>query len=380
MTDEKRYFIELLSSFVNRSVPKGKKVDFSELFRLADIHDVGGIIANQLKLVETEYLPEGEVKSFFNQSLGYTVKNYALRENAYEMTRDFLNSCKCNYLFVKGINIKRYYPQPELRTSGDIDVIVEENALEELYAEAKKRGLIIKEYVSHTLTLMLFNTEIEIHSQPDVNGNYFDDIFSVAEKTDEFECKLSDYDELLFVICHLAKHLSYRGAGIRMLLDVDLIIRGINDFDGERFFSLCEKANILKTSEILTSLCKLWFNTPIKSSVEIDGELLLKLENVFLDGGSFGYEISSVPAKYLGSGGNSKLKIILKMAFPGRDYLKICYPYYKKHAFLYPVARLNRLADGLFKKKNKAKNALKYSSSASVIQLEVLRELEIEKE
>ncbi len=377
MNEEKRYFIELLSSFVNETVPKGKSVDFMGLYRLADIHDVGGIIANQLKLVDNGFIPDGEVKSYFNQSLGYTVKNYALRENAYEMTKEFLVSCKCKHVFVKGINIMRYYPQPELRTSGDIDVIVEENSLETLYKEAKSRGLIIKEYVSHTLTLMFFNTEIEIHSQPDVLSNYFDGLFDIADKKSEYEYRLNEYDELLFVICHLAKHLAYRGAGIRMLLDVDLIIRGIESFDSARFFRLCKEAEILKTAEIITSLCKLWFGTPVESTLEIDPDLLNKLEDVFLDGGSFGYEMSTVPAKYVGG---SRLKVILKMAFPDKEYLKICYPYYKKHAFLYPIARLNRLFDGIFKKKNRAMNALKFSSSDSRLQLEVLKELEINKE
>ncbi len=381
MTDEKKYFIELLSSFVNRSVPTGRRVDFNELFRLADIHDVAGIIDNQLKQLDGEFLPQGNVKSYFNQSLGYTVKNYALRENAYQLTKDFIISNGCRFVFVKGINVKRYYPQPELRTSGDIDVIVDGGMLEKLYNSAKEKGYVIKDYVSHTLTLKLFKTDIEIHSQPDVFSDYFDDIFAVADKTDDFEYSLNEYNELLFVLCHLAKHLAYRGAGIRMLLDIDLIIRGIGNFDSDYFFEMCSKANILKTAETLTSLCKLWFDTPIKSTVDISGELLANLENVFLDGGSFGYEMNSVPTRYLSDGNNSKFKVMLKMAFPSREYLKICYPYYNKHAFLYPVARINRPIDGLFKKKNRAKEIINNGSSFSDsgVRFEVLKELGIEK-
>ena len=83
MTAEKEYLTELLSSYVNQTEPKGRAVDFGELFRLADSHDVAGIIYTQLKKLDSKFRPEGEIKSYFNQSLGYTVKNNAEREIVY---------------------------------------------------------------------------------------------------------------------------------------------------------------------------------------------------------------------------------------------------------------------------------------------------------
>ena len=181
MTAEKKYFIELLSSYVNRTAPEGQKADYGELFRIAEIHDVGGIIANQLKQIPSEFQPEGEFKSNFNQLLGYTVKNYAVREMAYSSAKEFLNSAKCPHLFVKGVNVKEYYPDPELRTSGDIDVIVN-TPLESINSFAENNSATVKEYVSNTLTLVFNSVELEIHSEADVKSDYFNDIFSLAEK------------------------------------------------------------------------------------------------------------------------------------------------------------------------------------------------------
>ena len=70
---------------------------------------------------------------------------------------------------------------------------------------------------------------------------------------------------------------------------------------------------------------------------------------------------------------------MLKMAFPGREYLKNAYPYYAKHGFLLPVARVNRLADGLFKRRKAAQKAISQitGNTDSKAQLELLNELNI---
>ena len=111
---------------------------------------------------------------------------------------------------------------------------------------------------------------------------------------------------------------------------------------------------------------------------EENSELLKKLEIVFLDGGSFGFGANTIPLKYYRNN-DSKLKILLKLAFPSREYLKKCYSYYEKNPFLYPVARVNRITDGLFKRRRltkKAINQLKNGTEADA-SLELINELEI---
>ena len=377
MTKEKNYFIKLLSSFLNQTEPEGEKVDFGELFRLADIHDVGGIITTQLKTLDAELQPEGELRSYFNQVLGYTVKNNVRRENAYCKVRQFLSDNEIEHIFVKGIILRNYYPVPELRTSGDIDVIVKAD-LDKIKKLALDNGIKIKDFVSETLTLSIDELDIEIHNKSDVVSNYFDDIFSLCEQVG-FEYKLSEYDHLFYVLCHLIKHLIYRGAGVRMLLDVDVMIRHITDFDENILISLSSESGVEKAVKIILSLCKLWFNTPINSSVELaDTELLNRLEAVFLSGGSFGYETNSIPIKYFEQG-SSKLTVILKMAFPTREYLKKCYPYYKNNSLLLPVARVNRLLDGVFKKNKLAKKVIRQDVESSAVnsQLLLINDLEL---
>ena len=311
--------------------------------------------------------------------LGYTVKNNAQRENAYQKLKALLDENEIDHIFVKGIIIKDYYPVPELRTSGDIDVIVRKD-LSEIKDIAEQKGVKIDAFVSNALTLTIDEISIEIHNQADVLTDYFSDIFALCEK-DGFEYSLNEYDHLFYVLCHLAKHLTYRGAGVRMLLDVDLMVRHIDSFDYEKLIDLSDKYGIKRTVETILSFCNYWFATPVTAAVDFksEPEFLNNLESVFIDGGSFGHTVNTIPLKYLVNNG-SKFKIIMSMAFPSRDYLKVCYPYYKNNKWLYPIARINRLTDGVFKRGKNTKKALNQISKGdnAKIYIDLINELGLE--
>ena len=389
MTAEKDYFVYLLSCFLNGETPDARETDWNEIYRLADIHDVGGIVASLSKLLPSDVRPQGKLRSLFNQVLGRTLQAYEKRLLAYDRIEAFLNENKIKHLYVKGAVVDDYYPVKELRTSGDIDIIVEKDCLETLYSIVSESDIHIVDYVTETLTVSAYGTPIEIHNNADVMSGYFDDIFAMAKKASLYRYELTDADQLIYVICHLSKHLKYRGAGIRMLMDIDVMLRRLTSnpsFSEDEFYSLCEKAGILNVSRTLISLCNYWFGTPVKAYINFseERELLSLFEKVLLDGGSFGYEVSSIPARYLDSdekrlGFTSKIKVVLKMAFPDKNYLKKCYPYYAKNRFLYPFARVNRLFDGVFRKRNSSLDALNQlkGDNSSAIQKRLINELDI---
>ena len=389
MNEQKEYFIYLLACFLSGEMPQGRAVDFEELYHLADIHDIGAIVATEIKLLEPAFQPTGKIASEFTQTIGITLREHTHRERAYQLVKGMLDSAAIPHLFVKGIVIKDGYPIPELRTSGDIDVIVQcENLKPLLDAIITESAITLTERTTETVTAVCNGSgaKIEFHLYADVGNDYYNDIFSLAVPDDGYTYRLDDYDHLLYIICHLAKHLAYRGAGIRMLMDIDVAVRKTEAFDEESLLTRCEQAHIRKTAEALLSLCNYWFHTPVTAKIDFTAEtgLLEKFEQVMLDGGSFGYEQNAIPVSYLETDKDSvfsRVKVLLKMAFPSKEYLRLCYPYYHHHAWLYPVARVNRLLDGLFKKRKAATGAVKqmrHNSGASSAQLALLNELEIQ--
>lgn len=351
MTAEKEYFIHLLASFLNGTAPKGENVDWQSVYTLAKKHNLCGILMNQIKLLPPENQPVENIKSLFNQQLGYAVQADEKRSGALKITDDFLNFNKIDHIFVKGVTVKNYYPVPALRTSGDIDVILRENTLDGVHKQLKNTDFKIKNYSTNVINVDIGGVEVELHSGADLKTPYFDNIFDISALKYDYNYSLSEYDELIYVICHLCKHLSYRGAGVRMLMDIDAMARGINGFDEEKLKHLAENAGVLQCTRVLLSLCKKWFNTPVSADFEIDGRLEECFSAVMLDGGSFGYYVNSIPVD---SVGKSRLSTLAKLAFPSREFLKKAYPYYNKNKLLLLVARLNRLLDAVLKKRRQA--------------------------
>ncbi len=385
MNAQKEYFVYLLSCFLSGDAPLGRNVDFEELYKLADIHDVGAIIANELKKVDDEFKPDSVLLSHFTQLIGLTVIDYQKKEKVFDFIKVFLNANGIEHIFVKGMEVARYYPAPEFRTSGDIDVIVRKadfSRIRELMTVTD--GIKVIDNQTNVVTVTVNGVSIEIHNNSDVWNEYFNDMFSLCDSKESYTYKLSEYNHLLYVICHLAKHIAYRGAGIRMLMDIDVLIRNISGFKYDEFLSICDNAGVMKTAMGLISLCAVWLNTPVEQEVSFDDDLLKSFESVLLDGGSFGYEENTVPLKYIKDANNAsvseRIKILLRMAFPDKEYLKYCYPYYNKHGYLYPIARLNRLFDGLFRKRKQsigAINQIKANGGSSAYQSEIIKELEI---
>lgn len=375
MTLEKEYFIHLLSSFVNGTVPNAETVDLNNVLEIARVHDVQGIIAQVLKQLPPEHQQSAELKPIISQYIGRTVQKSAVKESAMSTVDAFLCSNNVDHLYVKGAVIKKYYPVPELRTSGDIDIIVRSSEFEHIVDLFKGSEFNVGSIITDTLTIDYFGTVFEIHKYSDVNSDYFDDIFCLCTN---YGCQyfLDEYNHLAYVICHLCKHLSYRGAGIRMLLDIDLMVRGIDNFNLEKLLDICEKAGVRHSTEAVLRLCNMWFNTPCTVDVDITA-LVPAFESVMLDGGVFGYEMSAIPVANLGKG---KLGILLRLAFPDKELLKKAYPYYDKNSLLLPIARLNRLYDGITKKRTTVLNTakqLKNGTQSMEIQKALIDELGI---
>ncbi|MGN0527584.1 MAG: nucleotidyltransferase family protein, partial [Eubacterium sp.] len=289
----------------------------------------------------------------------------------------------------KGAVVNKYYPVKEFRTSGDIDVIIRNDNYQQVIDDFKSRKVKFADISDNTASVVTGGVNVEIHRGADADTPYFDNVFDMCSVKDKNTYILDDYEHLLYTICHLAKHLAYRGAGIRMLMDIDVMIRHIDNFNEDKLYNMSEKAGRLKTVQTLLSLCNLWFDTPVNDCVDIKNDISLQdaFETVLIDGGCFGYENNSVPANYIGEfdkNGNlpfsKKVNAIVKMAFPGAEYLRLAYPYAKKSKLLIPAAQINRLYDGLTKKSRQAKKSAKQvmaGSSVSKIQIDLLRELDI---
>jgi hypothetical protein len=383
-------FVKLIRSHLNNTVPPVfDSTDYKEILRLAAINNVVGIIAAEIgKADETLKLPD-EQMSFAKQQLGYTLIDYdekcALVKNASEI----FDSIGADYLFVKGTVIREYYPQKELRTSGDVDIIIRQKDIKRVCNALSDNGYRLTEDKGTYISFDYGNQHIEIHSDENYDNPYFKDIFSLCEKTGN-GCILSDELHLLYVLCHIAKHFNMCGAGIRMFIDIDVLIRHIGDFDYDGFIAECEKAGIATLAKAAFSLCNYWFDTPVKAEIDFNkNEAFRKLfEAEIINGGSFGFESRGLSDYYLNKGmgdegrvdAKAKAGALMHMLFPPKRYLYNQFRYAQEHHILLPAAWANRLFNGVFRHgRNSAKtlDGIINRSSTESEYKKLLKELEL---
>lgn len=362
VTEDEKYFVSLISSHLNGKEPPlpDDNISWERIYSLSTAHNTAAIIADCIGKLPQESRPDAKLCSAFRQQLGYTLINFEQKIRAYNYIKSLLDECKSEYIFVKGIVLGELYPVREYRTSGDIDVLVRDESLEGIRAFLKKNSVVIKEEDASYINAECFGVPIEIQSVLYGDSDFSKTLFDISQRNG-FEYTLSPEAHLIYVLCHIVKHFNICGAGIRMFMDVDVLLRHLESdgsCDYEKICSVCEELNILNFTKYTFSLCRSWFSSPTDTvfDIEADENIMKMFEEEILGGGSFGFEKRGIASYYLSqgigkSGKNnfaSKLRALLALLFPKKEYLYSSFEYAKKHHFLLGAAWVERIFKAVF--------------------------------
>ncbi len=393
MDKTQKYFIHLLSSYLNDSPPLSEaQADWMGVFKLGELHNVTAMLTVAIKKLPAESRPPEKLFSLFKQALGMTIQSFENKLSGIEILTDVLSESEIKHLFVKGAAIRQYYPVGEVRTSGDTDVIVEPENLEKATNLLVERGFELSQSDDIQSVLIYNDEEYEVKAYLDgVNSDcehYFEMPFEdKCVNTKGFAYNLDTTNHLVYIISHFLRHLSVGGVGIRQLMDIDVMLR-CDDFNFELFDSVIKALNIEKSAMFLLKLSKEWFNSPIDIDFEIDEDLKESLEKIMFEGGVFGFAISDHGTVRLVHSMNSSekkgltasIKAFLMMLFPPKEYLYRTYKYSDKCHLLLPIAFFHRLFDAIFKRGKSNKNAVKnlFTNNDTAIMIsDIINELDI---
>ncbi len=361
----REYFIYLLSCWLNKEKPRGSEdTDWQEIFSLAESHSVTAIIASKMKELPHGSRPKGKLLSVFNQRLGYAVQNYEIKMRAMTYLIETLSGAGIDHLLVKGAVLRFLYPSPELRTSGDTDVVIRPSDYEKSIDVLKKAGFkidFVRQYVSQAVYGgEFFDVHTELESINVQSKIYYSTPFDDISESTGHTYKLKPIYHLLYVITHIAYHLKNGGAGVRMIMDIDALLRYYPDMDMNAFSVLCDNIKIKRTAQALIALSKKWFKTPVAIDYTFEDSdertFYENLSDIIINGGIFGYKNGGVGMvnlqRSMGEDGKvglkTSLKAFVKWIFPSADYLKKYYYYCYKHPILLPAAWFHRLFKALF--------------------------------
>lgn len=352
MTEQQEYLIQILSDFVNERYTEIRNIDILDV---AYCQQVTGIVYHQ-------------------------TKNPALKSNQYFELYCYLNRNRMNselekaidvpYCFVKGMEIAKYYPIPQLRTMGDTDIVIrpeDTNRLHEIMLaqgfECVSEGIDDSSYVKEKFSVEVHKSMIHYHKGNETLAAYFNNLWNHGE-FENHKLILDINFHFMYILQHLSGHLAITGVGIRQFMDIAIIVKNVK-LDWKYIERELKKLSLWDFCKMTLGFCKRAFN--LETEYNIPESLYeATIDKIFKDG-VFGHDNEenkelkkeSIALLYE----KKQLTTIKKMfrsAFPPYDYLIIVsyLTYLRGRKYLLPIAWGHRAIYQLFFNSQKSKRKL----------------------
>ena len=324
-----------------------------QLFQLCSKHSISVIVGDVLgKSKMIEKTPN--VKKLINESF-MSVYRYEQSQTEIKKITHVLTELKIPYILLKGPRVRKYYPEPWLRTSCDIDILIHEEDLDlAINGLVEKCSYKKQERNYHDVPLVSPNNILlELHFNIKENMDNFDkvlikvwDYSSPVGKDNCLEYEQSNEFFFFHLLAHTAYHFQHGGCGIRSILDLYLIHHQM-PYNDEKLKILCREAKIETFYEYVIQLSEVWFGECSHTPVT------LAMEKYILHGGTYGTKDNSIAMEQTMQGGGHTRYIRGRIFMPYKA-LKMKYPILERHKYLTPIYQVVRwykaLSSGKLKK------------------------------
>lgn len=331
------------------------------LFKTAKIHDLAHIIYHALSKV----LRDKSMLGKYEKAELIASYRYEQMIFQYERICKALSDAKIGFVPLKGAVIRNFYPEPQMRTSCDIDILVREDDVEEAIR-------VISENLGYKAGAREFH-DVSLYSDTGVHLELHFNILENLPTLDKVLGKAWDYvtegedgssqlslapEFLIFhTVAHMAYHFAFGGCGVRPFIDLYLILREL-DYDKEKLAELMREAELERFYAHAKKLSLVWLE-----GAEGD-ETVNEMAEYILSGSLYGTKEIGAAAAQVRNGG--KTKYVLRRIFQPYNVLKEKYPIIKKHPYLTPIYEVKRWGDIVFKGKlKKSVDELKTTTATS---------------
>ena len=270
---------------------------------------------------------------------------------------NLLEKSKIDYIILKGAVLRSIYPEPYLRTSCDIDILVKSADLDAAQLVLKENGYRYVAKHSHDISFYSKNgVHIELHYDTIEKHNSFANVhkvlshiwdYAMPKKEGSHQYMLTNEMFYFYYVAHMLKHFIIGGCGIRAFVDLWYLNNKLT-YNEDIKQKLLSEGRILKFEQTAKKLADIWFNG------EEHNEITLKLEDYVIKGGVYGnmenyYAIRRAK--------NSRNKVLLSRIFIKYDTIKFQYPILQKYKWLTPLFEVIRWFRLVFKKASRKRTA-----------------------
>lgn len=335
--------------------------NMAEIYKISKAHDLAHLIGELLVRAKLENAPFA--KPFLSAR---SMATYRYAQSSYEFEQICLafDEEKIPYMPLKGAIVRKYYPEPWMRTSCDIDILVRNEDL-------ACAGEVLQLKLNYTFTERALHdvsyyspsgVHLELHFDlTELNENVQNAVQNIWESATQQENSycfaMKNEMFVAYHIAHMAGHFRYGGCGIRPFLDLWLLKNKMpyDKVETERLLAEFGLKEFAKNAFLLSDI---WFGNAEHTEVTRD------LEEYIVGAGVYGSLENKVAV--LQDEKKGGFRYVLSRIFLPYKKMKRLYPKLEKAPILLPFYHVKRWFLFLFKKdKKRALAELKYSSSIS---------------
>ena len=288
---EKRTVLGILSSalFSNRELPDTD--DWLSVYNELNCH---AVIAITAEIVDRLDLPK---------DLKATWKTRVLQIIIYNMQYRYIQDSlpiSVPYIILKGTSAAQYYPHPEYRTMGDIDIMTKKEDYESACNELLQNGFneisYHEEHAGRHRCFVKQGIIVEVHLsfamlKDKQKAEYLDELIVNNINSSHI---LPDLINGLTILEHIYQHLE-EGLGLRQIIDWMMFVeKCLTDDQWQDFNKLVLKTGLDKLAIVTTRMCEIYFGLPKREWCKAAEDKVCKqLMEYVLSNGNFGKKKTS---------------------------------------------------------------------------------------
>lgn len=363
------YFLHLLKCSLKTEQPKEppEGIDFNVILEISKRHDVENLVFLSVEKLKNQ--PSKELFEEWQELYYKDQKRCLFQDMALEELIEAFTKAGIDCMPLKGSVIKNYYPNPDLRSMGDIDFLVREQNRQVVRDIMHSLGYI--DDILDDGQVDGFKREklvyVEIHYDFSAKSHAYHNLFTInwskLQPTETEHLFQMTFEDLYFFnVGHYAKNMHNQGMGIRSIIDVYVLWNNMTD---EQKCSVLDRFSNTELKEFNSKLLKIadiWFNA------EVDDGMLDGLQQYLLNTETYSNKKNEITmyAVY-DNADDSNFKYVLRKIFPSSDGLYRRFNIHHKCFLILPFLWIERIFLQLFGNKLKWKKAKEQMDNFRII-------------
>lgn len=252
-------------------------------------------IFQEMKQQAIAILPAPYLSSLsISKTLQEEWKMFAIEQLLYSTQYNYMQSIlpiTVPYVILKGTSVAKYYPYPDYRMMGDIDIMTRREDLETACEQLMEAGYRVDKSLNREISLVKNLIVVELHRRfatlnDPIKAKQLDDLIVANINPTHV---LPDPINGLVVLEHISQHME-GGLGLRQIIDWMMFVdKCLPDEKWPEFRKLADGIGLKRLAVVTTRMCELYLGLSHREwCAEADEKLCSQLMNYVMQCGNFG--------------------------------------------------------------------------------------------